>query len=140
MRRVLVASLLALALLGVAAAPATAADALGPFCLVFAPLDEFPITIFVLPNGTQFLLSGSGLWETGPVSFSGSAFVNGNNLVFSLLSANIGSEGGQALAFTGSINLNTSLGTGSCSRIGEPEGLCGDGVALLYGVAPGDCS
>lgn len=136
MRALVMIAAIALVLVAGLSVPADAIDPIGPLCLRYTPFDNFPTTLYALPmGGGQLLLTGTGFGA----SFTGSAFVNGNQLVLSLFSANDTLNPG--ITFRAVLDTGTLQGSGRCSIIDAGAGTtgCGAGTDLTYSVTGGPC-
>jgi hypothetical protein len=123
-RALLVIAGLIIAVLGLAAPPASAAGPIGPVCLGLETFrDSFEI--FLLPSGgSNFVLSGHNLSGGGPVV--GSGRLDRGEFVFYFLTPALNNPG---LVFEGSLNLASSLGTARCFVL-DGQFPCGSDILI----------
>jgi hypothetical protein len=81
-------------------------------------------TMFALPMGGDVI---AGFWfllsaRSGGTPFSGTAFVDGSEAEFFLTTVGTGT----LATLTGTVNLQTGVGLGSCSLVGSPPLVMSD--------------
>jgi hypothetical protein len=126
MKALIVVSLLALCLLGLMTASASA-QAGGPVCLRIIEFDEIAQFFFLPTGGGQVVLTGMSV--TFGDAYSGSGYVSGNEFTFSL------SSGLLPGLLEGVVNLASNEGAGSATFADT-----GDNLPLTYSISSPPCA